>query len=91
VGAKERIGLINASIKITEISVKTGDFNDVVMRLTSGIPSQHHKGGQSQGRFLRKRQEAIKEYANRIKLNMKSVQVERWEYTGNKELVDMIK
>jgi len=57
---------------------KWGDYIEVLTHLTSGIPSQHGKGGQSQKRFLRKHQQAIKAFSKRVKVKMDSYNVE-WE------------
>jgi peptide subunit release factor 1 (eRF1) len=57
--------------------------------ISSGIPSQHKKGGQSQQRFLRKHQEAVKSYVRKIEKKIHGLKP--LEYTGNKFLIEILK
>lgn len=84
---KERIGILTVSISDATIIIKSGDFEETVQKITSGIPSNHHKGGQSQGRYTRKRDEAIKEFARRVESYTKNVIVDRWEVRGNNDIL----
>lgn len=67
---------------------KIGDTVIHKKTITSGIPSQHGKGGQSQQRFLRKHQEAVKSFVKRVYNETKDMAV---VYIGNPLLVDMIR
>lgn len=75
------------SISDATIAIKSGDFEETIQKITSGIPSNHHKGGQSQGRYARKREEAIKEYARRVESYTKNVVVDRWEIRGSNDVL----
>ena len=55
--------------------------------ITSGIPSQHNQGGQSQQRFLRKHQEAVKRFVRNIEKATRGMEV---KHIGNKYLIRML-
>jgi len=55
----------------------------VVETITSGIPSQHGKGGQSQQRFTRKHNEAVKSFLLRVKTRLKELEINDYEVGGN--------
>lgn len=63
--------------------------NSVLYKETiqSGIPSQHNQGGQSQQRFLRAHQEAVKSFLKRIKKETKGMSV---TYVGNEFMVKLL-
>ena len=87
---KERIGLVEISLKEAIISQKQGVYKQVRYIITSGLPSQHNQGGQSQQRFLRKFWEEVGQYCKRVKEYMNKVDVERWEISGNERLITLI-
>jgi len=58
----------------------------MIITLTSGIPSNHGKGGQSQGRFHRKREEAIDAFFRRVQDECLSINP-TWEVVGEKTTV----
>ena len=70
--------IADISIKEATLKKRLGDYLEVLEHITSGIPSQHGKGGQSQQRFLRKHQQAIKAFSKRVKVKMNSYDVQ-WE------------
>jgi len=70
--------IADISAKEATLKKKLGDYEEIIAHLTSGIASQHKKGGQSQQRFLRKHQEAIKAFNKRVKEKMATYDVE-WE------------
>ncbi len=88
---KEQIGIIDITGKEALISIQTGSFKELKYRISSGIPSNHNQGGASQGRFRRKRQEAIKSFCKRVVKQTQQLGIERWEYTGNEKLINIIK
>jgi peptide chain release factor subunit 1 len=87
---EKKVGIVKLSISESTISIKEGDYIRVVHKITSGIPSNHHKGGQSQGRYSRKREEAVKEYTKRVAVYIKSMIVDEWLYEGNAEMISML-
>ena len=68
--SREKVGKVTISSKLATISIIEGDFEDIKYKLTSGISGKHGKGGQSQQRFLRCRQEQIKHFSRRVKSYM---------------------
>jgi len=69
----EKIGLADISVGKTTLLVMEGDFVSDKMVIQSGISGDHNQGGQSQGRFRRKRQQAIKQYLKRVDTERKRI------------------
>jgi peptide subunit release factor 1 (eRF1) len=67
--------------------VRTGEFEEVRLKLTSGIGSQHKKGGSSSNRFRNIREDEIDIFFKKVVYNMKSVQVSEWKFEGEKNMV----
>lgn len=59
------IGIITLDTKEATIAY-IGDKIEILQHMTSGIPGKHGKGGQSEQRFTRKRQEEVKHFLRRI-------------------------
>lgn len=79
---KDKIGIVDISIKKAELSYKQGDFEIPIKTLTSGIGHNHNQGGQSQNRFMRKREEAIDQFFNRVIDEMNNYNVKKWKVIG---------
>lgn len=75
------------STKEAIISVREGEYEQVKLRLTSGIGGQHKKGGSSSGRFYRKREEEINFFFRKIHKATRGFQVTQWEIRGDKDMV----
>jgi len=75
------------STKESIISIRTGEFEEVKMKLTSGIHGQHSKGGSSSNRFRNIRDQDIETYFKKIMRNANTFEVSRWKYIGDKEMV----
>lgn len=75
------------STKRTTISVREGEFEEVKFKLGSGIHGQHSKGGQSSNRFRNIRDMDILLFFKRVRQYMKTLQVDEWEYQGDKEMI----
>ena len=86
-GPQKRIGKLFISTSKAIISVNEGGFVDVKFNLSSGIGGKHNQGGQSQQRFSRKRDDAVKQFFGRVREYMKRVEVDRWEVEGDKHMV----
>ena len=86
-GPQARIGKLFISTSKAVISVNEGGFIDVKFNLSSGIGGKHNQGGQSQQRFSRKRDDAIKHFFGRVREYMSRVDVDRWEIEGDKNMV----
>jgi len=87
---KPKIGKLFISSKKAIISIKEGEYEETKYKLTSGIAGKHHKGGQSQKRFLKKREEAIDRFFKRVIKYMTTLEVEKWEYDGDKVIIKRI-
>ncbi len=68
---REPVGLIRLSTKEAIFYQDYGGYVEKISIHASGIPSDHNQGGQSQNRFHRKRQEAIKAFLKRIRKESK--------------------
>jgi len=84
------VGLIFIDGKKATISTKRGAYKKKLFSLTSGIPGDHGKGGQSRERFKRKRQEALKQWVKRVGAHM-TADVETWEFRGNEKLISNLR
>jgi len=83
----EPVGKIYLSTKEAIIVKDFASSQEQLYHLTSGIPSKHSKGGQSQNRFHRKREEAIKAFLRRVKQKVNEVDIEKWLVLGESRLV----
>ena len=88
---QERIGKIQISSKKAVISLVEGEYEEVQLKLTSGIPGKHGKGGQSRNRFARKREEEVNAFLRKVQLHADKVKAQRWIFEGDKELVKQFK
>lgn len=88
---QQKIGKIQLSSKKTIISIIEGEFEETKFKLTSGIPGKHGKGGQSQGRFARKREEEVDAFLRKIYSYSKQLKVDKWIFEGDKEMVKRFK
>ena len=79
--------VVEIHIDRAEITHKVGRSTLYKETIQSGIPSQHNQGGQSQQRFLRAHQEAVKSFLKRIKKETKGMSV---TYTGNSFMVKLL-
>lgn len=84
---QEKIGKIQLSSKKAIISIVEGEFEEVQLKLTSGIPGKHGKGGQSRPRFGRKREEEVNAFLRKVYSNAEKLTVERWVFKGDREMV----
>jgi len=75
------------SINEAIVSVKIGEYEEIKVKVTSGISNQHKKGGSSSGRFYRTRENEIDAFFKRVKEHMKSYTVSKWEIIGEKDSV----
>jgi len=87
---KEKVGILELSLKEAIISQKQGVYKQLRYIVTSGLPNQHNQGGSSQQRFLRKYWEEAKQYCKRVREYMDKVDVERWEVSGNDRLLALV-
>ena len=88
---QKRIGKIRLSSKKATISIIEGEFEEIKFRLTSGIPGKHGRGGQSEGRLTRKRDEEVNAFLRKIYSRAMSLSVDRWIFKGDKETVKKFK
>lgn len=88
---QEKIGKIRLSSKKAMISVVDGEFEDVKFKLTSGIPGKHGKGGQSDPRFTRNRDERINAFLRKVYNHTKELNVKNWTFKGDKAIVKRFK
>ena len=75
------------SSKKATISIVEGEFEETKFKLTSGIPGKHGRGGCSEGRFTRKREEEVNAFLRKIHSYAGKLPVEKWTLQGDKEMV----
>lgn len=75
------------SSKNAVISIREGEFEEIKLKMSSGISGQHKKGGQSSGRFYRKREEEIDFFYRKILQNLKRFDVKKWNIIGDKTMI----
>jgi len=64
--AKETYGLILIDSQKSCIAILRGNTLEILDSLTSGVEGKHSKGGQSQRRFERQREERLKQFFQRV-------------------------
>jgi peptide subunit release factor 1 (eRF1) len=79
--------VVDLHIDRADILYKVGASILYKNTISSGIPSQHNQGGQSQQRFLRKHQEAVKRFLKRVAKETKDMSC---THTGNNNLINML-
>jgi len=84
---QERAGKIQLSSKKATISIAEGEFEEIKFKLTSGIPGKHGRGGCSEGRFTRKREEEVNAFLRKVCSRAKTLPVEKWILEGDKEMI----
>jgi len=87
---KQKEYVIDVNEKTAKLLIKQGDFISTVETLASGISSDHNQGGQSQNRFHRKREQAIKQFCKRILKRSKELEFIEPKYTGNERLINIL-
>lgn len=83
----EPVGKVYLSTKEAIIYKVRAGMEEQLYHLTSGIPSDHRKGGQSQNRFHRKREEAIKSFLRKVRTTVSGVDIDKWVVVGQNQLV----
>jgi peptide chain release factor subunit 1 len=63
---KETYGIIVLDSSQATFATVRGKYLEIVKQITSGIPGKFRAGGQSAKRFVRQRQEKVKEFFNRV-------------------------
>ena len=84
---QEKTGKIQLSSKKATISIVEGEFEEIKLKLTSGVPGKHGKGGCSKGRFTRKREEEVNAFFKKVYSCTKTLPVEKWIIEGDKEII----